>query len=110
MEKQHRLYFHLEQDLFSKLYCQNFSKKSFLFFYSYPSGNLAISISEVARAMLLYTAFTDESTYTAKQIAQFDPFGNGYCNFINGKLRYEINFKIYNKRDYFHRYSKYKDE
>jgi hypothetical protein len=51
--------------------------------------------------MLLYTAFTDESTYAAKQIAQFDPFGNGYCNFTNGDLRYEIqlliNLKIYKK-------------
>jgi hypothetical protein len=58
-----------------------------LIFSSYPSGNLAISISEVARAMLLYTAFTDEPTLTAKQLGQFDPFGNGYCNFINGDLR-----------------------
>jgi hypothetical protein len=49
---------------------------------------LAISISEVARAMLLYTAFTDEPTISAKQIAQFDPFGNGYCNFTNGDLRF----------------------
>jgi hypothetical protein len=75
---------------------------SLSFFHSYPSGNLAISISEVARAMLLYTAFTDESTYAAKQIAQFDPFGNGYCNFTNGDLRYEIrlliNLKIYQEK------------
>ncbi|UJR33587.1 hypothetical protein I4U23_021024 [Adineta vaga] len=56
----------------------------------YPSGNLAISISEVARAMLLYTAFTDEPPYTSRQIAQFDPFGNGYCNFTNGKLRLQL--------------------
>lgn len=50
---------------------------------------MAISISEVARAMHLYTAFTDEPTISAKQLAQFDPFGNGYCNFTNGSLRYE---------------------
>ncbi|CAF0767811.1 unnamed protein product [Rotaria sp. Silwood1] len=56
----------------------------------YPSGNLAISISEVARAMLLYTAFTDEPTLSAKQLAQFDPFGNGYCNFTNGDLRLQL--------------------
>ena len=56
---------------------------------SYPSGNLAIVISEVARAMHLYTAFDDELAISSKQIAQFDPFGNGYCNFINGDLRYE---------------------
>ncbi|CAF3728049.1 unnamed protein product [Adineta steineri] len=56
----------------------------------YPSGNLAISISEVARAMLLYTAFTDESKTAARQIAQFDPFGNGYCNFLNGTLRLHL--------------------
>ena len=55
---------------------------------SYPSGNLAISISEVARTMLLYTAFDDQPTITGKQIGQFDPFGNGYCNFTNGDLRY----------------------
>ncbi|CAF1185605.1 unnamed protein product [Rotaria sordida] len=56
----------------------------------YPSGNTAISISEVARAMLLYTAFTDEPTLSAKQLAQFDPFGNGYCNFMNGDLRLQL--------------------
>jgi hypothetical protein len=53
---------------------------------------LAISISEVARTMLLYTAFTDEPTIIAKQISQFDPFGNGYCNFTNGDLRYRTRF------------------
>jgi len=54
---------------------------------------LAISISEVARAMLLYTAFTDDDpTISPRQLAQFDPFGNGYCNFTNGDLRYEIYF------------------
>ena len=57
--------------------------------HSYPSGNLAIVISEVARAMHLYTAFDDEPAANSKQIAQFDPFGNGYCNFINGDLRYD---------------------
>ncbi|CAF0750657.1 unnamed protein product [Adineta ricciae] len=56
----------------------------------YPSGNLAVSISEVARAMLLYTAFTDEPSYASRQIAQFDPFGNGYCNFTNGNLRLQL--------------------
>jgi hypothetical protein len=39
--------------------------------------------------MLLHTAFTDEPTITATQLAQFDPFGNGYCNFTNGDLRYQ---------------------
>jgi hypothetical protein len=42
--------------------------------------------------MLLYTAFTDEPTIIAKQISQFDPFGNGYCNFTNGDLRYRTRF------------------
>ncbi|CAF1103043.1 unnamed protein product [Adineta ricciae] len=56
----------------------------------YPSGNLAVSISEVARAMLLYTAFTDEPSYASRQIAQFDPFGNGYCNFTSGNLRLQL--------------------
>ncbi|CAF4314521.1 unnamed protein product [Rotaria socialis] len=56
----------------------------------YPSGNVAISISEVARAMHLYTAFTDEPTLSGKQLAQFDPFGNGYCNFTNGDLRLQL--------------------
>lgn len=38
--------------------------------------------------MLLYTAFDDEPAVSAKQLAQFDPFGNGYCNFTSGALRF----------------------
>ncbi len=45
--------------------------------------------------MLLYTAFTDDDpTISPRQLAQFDPFGNGYCNFTNGDLRYEIQLLI----------------
>lgn len=107
MEPKLRLFSPTVQAAFSEYYCLEFSNSFFSFSHSYPSGNLAISISEVARTMLLYTAFTDESTISAKQIAQFDPFGNGYCNFTNGDLRYIIlwlyeykNESIYFRIDY----------
>jgi hypothetical protein len=89
MEQKQLFFFRMEPVVFSKLAIPKFFETSFVGVFSYPSGNLAISISEVARAMHLYTAFTDEPTLTATQIAQFDPFGNGYSNFLNGDLRYK---------------------
>jgi hypothetical protein len=91
MDQKQLFFSQMEQVVFSKLAFSMFFKKNFfVLIFSYPSGNLAISISEVARTMLLYTAFTDDPTTSAKQIAQFDPFGNGYSNFTNGDLRYKI--------------------
>ncbi len=51
----------------------------------YPSGRLALSIVLVSAGMHLISAFSDDPLPT--QIASFDPFGNGSCNFPNGKIR-----------------------
>ena len=51
----------------------------------YPSGRLALSLVLVSPGMHLISAFSDEQLPI--QIASFDPFGNGSCNFPNGKIR-----------------------
>jgi hypothetical protein len=51
----------------------------------YPSGRLALSIVLVSPGMHLISAFSDD--VVPIQIASFDPFGNGSCNFPNGKIR-----------------------
>lgn len=51
----------------------------------YPSGRLALSIVLVSPGMHLISAFSDD--IIPIQIASFDPFGNGSCNFNNGKIR-----------------------
>lgn len=51
----------------------------------YSSGRLALSIILVAPGMHIITAYTDDQT--ASQIAQFDPFGNGSCSYMNGSVR-----------------------
>ncbi|CAF0776054.1 unnamed protein product [Didymodactylos carnosus] len=44
-----------------------------------------------SKACILFpNAFSDEPYSQTKQLAQFDPFGNGYCNFINGDLRLHL--------------------
>lgn len=55
----------------------------------YPSGRLSILISNMSNTNKIYSIFSDESH--SSLLAQFDTNGNAFCNYANGKLRYEIN-------------------
>lgn len=52
----------------------------------YPSGRIALSITEVYPGLNLLTAFSDSET-NAILIASFDPFGNACANYLNGKAK-----------------------
>ncbi|CAF0985488.1 unnamed protein product [Brachionus calyciflorus] len=52
----------------------------------YPSGRVALSITEVSPGMHLMSAFTDDEINPIL-IASFDPYGNGCANFLNGNAR-----------------------
>ncbi len=57
----------------------------------YPSGRLSILISNTSNPNKIYSIFSDESQ--SNLLAQFDTNGNAFCNYANGKLRYQINFE-----------------
>ena len=52
----------------------------------YPSGRVAISITEISPGMHLLSAFSDEET-NPTLIASFDPYGNACANYLNGRAR-----------------------
>jgi hypothetical protein len=52
----------------------------------YQSGRVAISIIVISQGMLMLSAFSDYQP-NPTQIASFDPFGNGFCDFASGQLR-----------------------
>lgn len=52
----------------------------------YPSGRIALSITEVSPGLNLLTAFSDDETNPIL-IASFDPFGNACANYLSGKAR-----------------------
>ncbi len=53
----------------------------------YKSGGVAISITLASRGMHVFTAFS-EHEFNPILLAMFDPYGNGYCNYLTGKLRF----------------------
>jgi len=55
----------------------------------YTSGRLAMLISSTPSTSKIYSIFSDDSQ--SSLLAQFDTNGNAFCNYANGKLRYEIN-------------------
>lgn len=55
----------------------------------YESGRLAMTIAMVSRGMHIYTAYTDDPV-NQNLLALFDPYGNGVCNYSNGKLRLQM--------------------
>ena len=59
----------------------------------YPSGHVAISISTISSGMHILSVFSDEDDSKAIQMASFDPYGNGFCNFNNGKIRF-VNWRV----------------
>ncbi|RNA43652.1 glutamate-rich 6-like [Brachionus plicatilis] len=52
----------------------------------YPSGRIALSITEASPGLNLLSAFSDDETNPIL-IASFDPYGNACANFLNGKVR-----------------------
>ncbi len=56
----------------------------------YPNGGLAFLLSNSGEYRN-FIAF-DHDSKNPSQIASFDSNGNGFCNYPNGKLRYQINY------------------
>jgi hypothetical protein len=56
----------------------------------YPSGRLAISISQIEPGMHVLSAFTDDEINPV-QVASFDPYGNGCCNYSDGRIKFLLN-------------------
>lgn len=56
----------------------------------YPNGRLALLLSDSGEYRS-FMAFNNENN-DAVQIASFDSNGNGFCNYPNGSLRYQINY------------------
>ncbi len=55
----------------------------------YKNGGVAISITLASRGMHVFTAFS-EHEFNPVLLAMFDPYGNGYCNYLTGKLRFVL--------------------
>ncbi len=56
----------------------------------YPNGKLALLLS-YSGEFRSFIAFDYENKHP-NQIASFDSNGNGFCNYPNGRLRYQINY------------------
>jgi hypothetical protein len=53
----------------------------------YPSGNVAISISQVSRGQLAYIVDDDKKETGTQMLGVFEPNGFAGCYFPNGDLR-----------------------
>lgn len=56
----------------------------------YPNGRLAILLSDTGMYQSFIVFHYDRKN--PMQLANFDSNGSGYCNHINGKIRYSMNF------------------